>query len=86
MKGQKVVCPVSLDFRIFICSPAKVVANFVHLMSIPGSDFPAYTRSIALPGISVSTQELLDALAKVAGKDAVNLVSVEPDVRNSATS
>lgn len=80
LKGQKAVCPVSLDFPIFICSPGTVIANFVHLLKVDGSRYPAYTRTTALPGISATTQEILDALEKVGGKEAVELVEVKPEV------
>lgn len=79
LNGKKSVCPVSLDFAIFISSPAVIVGNFVHLMLIDGSRYPSWTRTCALPGISVTTQQILDALEKVGGKKAVDLVEVSPD-------
>ncbi|KAK9894374.1 NAD-dependent epimerase/dehydratase [Cystobasidium minutum MCA 4210] len=79
LKGQKSVCPVSLDFGIWISSPGCVVSNFVHLLLINGDKYPNWTRTTALPGISVTTQEILDALEKVGGKKAVDLVEVKPD-------
>jgi len=80
LKGHKAICPVSLDFPIFICSPGTVIANFVHLLKVDGSRYPTYTRTTALPGISATTQEILDALEQVGGKQAVELVEVKPDV------
>lgn len=80
LKGQKAVCPVSLDFGIWISSPGAVISNFVHLLLIDGSKYPNWTRTTALPGISVTTQEILDALEQVGGKKAVELVDVKPDV------
>ncbi|KAL7008927.1 hypothetical protein EMMF5_001674 [Cystobasidiomycetes sp. EMM_F5] len=64
---------------MFVCSPAMIVANFVHLMSISGDKYPSYTRTTAMPGIAVSTKDILDALEQVGGKKAVELVTVEPD-------
>lgn len=84
LKGQKAVCPVSMDFAIFISSPGTVVSNFVHLMSIDSSRYPGYTRTTALPGISVTTKQILDALEQVGGKQAVELVEVKPDVSEYA--
>lgn len=80
LKGEKSICPVSLDFGIWISSPGCVIGNFVHLLKIDGGKYPSWTRTTALPGISVTTQEILDALEKVGGKKAVDLVEVKPDV------
>lgn len=80
LKGEKSVCPVSLDFKIFICSPGNIISNFVHLMKTSGDKYPNWTRTTALPGIEATTQEILDALEKVGGKRALDLVEVKPDV------
>lgn len=80
LKGQKAVCPVSLDFGIWVSSPGCVTSNFVHLLLLDGSKYPSWTRTTALPGISVTTQEILDALKQVGGQEAVELVEVKPDV------
>lgn len=49
-------------------------------MRISGNKYPAHTRTCTLPGIKVTTQEILDALAQVAGPDAVKLVEIKPDI------
>lgn len=84
LKGEKAVCPVPMDFKVFVSSPATVVSNFVHLMLVDASKYPSWTRTCALPGISVSTREILDALQEVGGKKAVELVEIKPDVSRHA--
>lgn len=79
LKGESTVCPVPLDFPIFVSSWHTIVHNFVHLLRVPSSKYPAHTRTCALPGIKVTTQEILDALKQVGGQEAVDRVEVRPD-------
>lgn len=79
LKGEPAVSPVPADYPIFVSSWHTVVQNFVHLLRIPGSKYPAHTRTCALPGIKVTTQEILDALKEVGGEEAVKLVEIKPD-------
>lgn len=72
---------MSLDFPIFVSSPETVVSNFVHLLLLDSARYPHWTRTTALPGIPATTQEILDALQRVGGKQAVDLVDVKPDER-----
>lgn len=79
LKGESTVCPVPLDFPIWVSSWHVVVSNFMHLLQLPGSAYPSHTRSCTLPGIKVTTQEILDALKEVGGAEAVKLVEIKPD-------
>ena len=78
LNGKKAVCPVELDFGIFVSSPDVIVGNFIHLLKLDGGRYPSWTRTCALPGISVTTKEILAALEKVGGKEAVELVEIAP--------
>lgn len=78
LNGKKAVCPVELDFSIFVSSPDVIVGNFIHLLKLDGGRYPSWTRTCALPGISVTTKEILAALEKVGGKQAVELVEIAP--------
>ncbi|WP_240036326.1 D-erythronate dehydrogenase [Aeromonas hydrophila] len=50
LQGEVTVCPVSPDLRLWLSSPATVVANFLLAATLPKGD----GRSINLPGISVT--------------------------------
>lgn len=71
--GQKAVLPVSKDTEMWICSPYRVVQNLLHAREIPAEAF-GESRSVNLPGLKVSIQEMLDALEQVGGPQRRALV------------
>ncbi|KAL4909668.1 hypothetical protein BDW74DRAFT_165099 [Aspergillus multicolor] len=76
--GEKAVLPVSRETEMWICSPYTVVKNLIHAASVPGEAF-GDSRSVNLPGLVVSVQEMLDALEEVGGKDRRALVEEKYD-------
>jgi len=69
LAGVAANCPVEPSTRIWLVSPRTVVASLVIAHDAPASAFGA-SRTINVPGISVTVREMVDALRKVAG-DAV---------------
>ena len=63
------VCPVAPETRMWVSSPRSVVANLIIGHQAPASAF-ALTRSINVPGLSISVGDMVAALRRVAG-DAV---------------
>jgi D-erythronate 2-dehydrogenase len=74
------VCPVPLDTRLWISSPATVVQNLIHAARVPAPALGGQ-RSLNLPGLSVTPGEMLESLARVAGQAARARVRYEPDER-----
>ena len=66
LAGVDTICPVPLDTRLWISSPDVVTANLVHAARIRTSDL-ADRRAVNLPGLSVTPQQMLDALERAAG-------------------
>ena len=66
LAGIDTVCPVSLDTRLWIASPDVVTANLVHAAGVQTSALEN-RRTVNLPGLSVTPQEMLDSLERVAG-------------------
>ena len=77
-QGRRAVLPVSRDLRMRICSPQTVVRNLVHASSVPKEKF-GLSRTVILPGITVSVQEMLDALEEWGGKERLGLIDEEID-------
>jgi nucleoside-diphosphate-sugar epimerase len=74
LAGRDYVCPVAPTTRIACISVGKVVAAFRCIAEVPGDDIGA-RRTVLLNGISVSAQQMLDAVKpKAKGK-----VRFEPD-------
>ena len=76
-------CPVPDDTGVWILSPRRVVEAFVHAHDLPSDAWPG-TRVVNLPGITLTVREMIDAMGRVAGKDAVARVVFKPDARIQA--
>ena len=69
LAAVEAACPVAPETRMWVSSPGAVVANLIIGHEAPASAF-ALTRSINVPGLSISVGEMVAALRRVAG-DAV---------------
>ncbi|MDX7990891.1 D-erythronate dehydrogenase [Xenorhabdus littoralis] len=78
LHGKICSCPVSRDLALWLSSPATVIRNLIHSTQIPAEKL-SLSRIVSLPGISITVQEMLDALEEVAGQEVVDLVHFEPD-------
>jgi nucleoside-diphosphate-sugar epimerase len=69
LAGIDTVCPVPLDTLLWIASPDVVIGNLIHAARVQTSDLEN-RRTVNLPGLSVTPQEMLDSLERVAGPAA----------------
>jgi nucleoside-diphosphate-sugar epimerase len=80
LAGIDTVCPVPFDTRLWISSPELVTANLVHAARLQTSDLGDW-RAVNLPGLSVTPQDMLDGLERVAGAAVRARVRSELDRR-----
>lgn len=78
LKGIRNTLPVSRDLELWVCSPTTVVKNLVKVKDIPAEKF-GDSRVVNLPGITVSVQEMLDALKAVGGDEAISQIEEQRD-------
>jgi nucleoside-diphosphate-sugar epimerase len=78
LQGETVNCPVSRKTGVWLLSPRQVVACFLHAADL-APDAWGESRAVALPGMTVSVEDMLAALAKVAGEGVAARVHFEPD-------
>ncbi|UZP40711.1 hypothetical protein NXS19_008527 [Fusarium pseudograminearum] len=78
LQGIQNTLPVPRSTPIWICSPATVVKNLIMMKDIPAEKF-GNSRIVNLPGRTVSVQDILDAVEKVGGKEALGYVKEEAD-------
>ena len=76
--GKKAILPVAKTTEMWICSPQIVIKNLMHARTVPKEVF-GESRSVNLPGLKVSVQEMLDALEEVGGKERRALVEEKYD-------
>jgi len=78
LAGEEAVCPVGPDTAIYILSPRRVVEALVRAMRLPESAWDT-NRTVALPGITVTVEAMVHALARVAGEAVVDRIRWQPD-------
>ena len=78
LAGQEAICPVSPDTIMALASPRRIVAGLVHALGIPGEAFGT-SRSLQLPGFSVSVGEMAAALRRAGGEAAYARLRWQPD-------
>ena len=76
--GKKAILPVGKDTEMWICSPYTIIKNLIHARDVPKEAF-GESRSVNLPGLKVSVQEMLDALEEIGGKERRALVEEKYD-------
>ncbi|ROW03543.1 hypothetical protein VSDG_01484 [Cytospora chrysosperma] len=80
MNGQECVVPLrDRAYRAVLSGPGTLVENLLRVLKMPGDALPPHVRWVNFPGISVSVQEMLDALAKVGGEDKLRYIREETD-------
>ena len=78
MKGEQCVIPLTdRSYRTYICSPSSTIENLVRVLHMQSDALPKHQRHIMFPGISVTVQDLMDALAKYGGEDKLELLKEE---------
>jgi nucleoside-diphosphate-sugar epimerase len=78
MRGETCTIPlVDRSFPSFLCSPSALIENLVRVLALPSDSLPPHRRQLNMPGVSVTTQELMDGLAKFGGEDKLALLKEE---------
>jgi len=78
LNGQEAVLPVPEDVRHWFASPRAAVRFLVHAASLDLAGV-GWRRNLSLPGLSATVADQIEALRRIAGKEAVSLIRREPD-------
>ena len=78
LAGQEAICPVRPDNWMPLLSPRKTVEAFIRAHDLPGSAW-GWNRSLTLPSLDATVQDMADALRRVAGEDAYRRIKWQPD-------
>lgn len=76
--GANAVCPVRRETLVYISSPRSALQSMVLAMQLSDKTIGP-ERTIPLPGITVSIDEIVAALEKAGGLEAAAKISWEPD-------
>lgn len=78
LQGETANCPVADDYPIWSSAPRTVVANLVHAAEIPEADW-GENRCLAIPGLTATVREMIDAMTAVAGTAPESRITWNPD-------
>jgi nucleoside-diphosphate-sugar epimerase len=78
LKGEKNILPVEENLAMWVCSPQTVVKNLLAIRTVPKEKFGT-SRTVCLPGQTVTVKQILDALEAVGGKETRALVEKKRD-------
>lgn len=80
MNGQECSIPIrDRGYRAVLGGPGTLVENLLRVLKLPGDALPPHVRWMNFPGISVTVQEMLDALVLVGGKEKLGFIKEETD-------
>ena len=81
LSGKECVIPLrDREFRSWLCSPRTLAENLVFALGVDlQGKLPVHKRVVNVPGIGVSVQDIMDALARVAGEDKLKFLREETD-------
>ena len=80
LHGEEAVCPVDRRTRMWVISPDTVVRCLVAGHEL-ASEALGHNRGVNLPGLSVTVDEMVSALERVAGGDVAARIRWQPDPR-----
>jgi D-erythronate 2-dehydrogenase len=78
LAGVAAVCPTSPDTKVWLQSPGRVIENILIAHEAPATAF-RFTRTITLPGITVTVREMVESLRRVAGDAVASRISWQLD-------
>jgi nucleoside-diphosphate-sugar epimerase len=78
LAGVRSVCPVPLSTQVALASPATTIAGILAVVEATRDQFGGRT-AINLPALTVSVQDMIQALEDIAGKQTTARISVVPD-------
>src|SRR4051812_19612270 len=78
LDGKESVCPVAPGTVMWLMSPRKAIEGLIHGHEIDGAALGP-TRSVSMPGLSITVGDMVASLERVAGKDVASLVRWQLD-------
>ncbi|NHC60882.1 D-erythronate dehydrogenase [Paenalcaligenes suwonensis] len=78
LNGQTAILPVDPSVRHWHASPRSAVNFFLHAATMDTTPLGA-RRSLFMPGVSVTVDEQIQALRRIAGDEATRLIQYQPN-------
>jgi nucleoside-diphosphate-sugar epimerase len=80
LNGIEAICPVAPETKVWLISPRVAVECLLHGFNLPAAKLGSI-RSLSLPGITFTVDEMVASLKRIAGPAAARRIRWEPDER-----
>jgi nucleoside-diphosphate-sugar epimerase len=80
LRGEPSTCPVDPETRIWLTSPEAATRGLIAGHDLAAEVF-GHSRTVNLPGLSVTPRQMADALARVAGQHVADRIQWSRDSR-----
>jgi D-erythronate 2-dehydrogenase len=78
LNGEMAICPVPPETKVWISSPETVINNFIIAGQMPSEKFGSW-RSVNLPGIEISVNDMVKSLQKATNEAIINKIDFTID-------
>ena len=78
LQGMHYTCPVPRETGVWVLSPRQVVESFLHAERLPAEAW-GQARALALPGLTTTVGEMIDAMETMTGRSADRYLHWEND-------
>lgn len=78
LHGETAICPVDPALELWLSSPSAVVNNLTYALTLDAEQF-GDSRTLNLPGITVTVQAMIEALGAVASEAIASHIRYQPD-------
>ncbi|MVM30074.1 NAD-dependent epimerase/dehydratase family protein [Spirosoma sp. HMF4905] len=78
INGEEAICPVSPELALWLSSPDTIIQNIIKGAELTATAFGGW-RTVNLPGISVTVQQMLDSLERLTDKETLARIQFRPD-------
>lgn len=78
INGEEAICPVSPQLALWLSSPDTIIENVIRAGLLDASELPEW-RTVNLPGIRVTVEEMMQSLQRVSNPETVERIKFVPD-------
>jgi nucleoside-diphosphate-sugar epimerase len=83
LMGNDVICPVPLSMRVGTVTPITVFRSLLHAAEL-APEMLNSGRVVQLPALTLTVAEIIEAVGRAGGKEAINRITVRPDAELEA--
>jgi nucleoside-diphosphate-sugar epimerase len=80
LAGKECIMPLKdRSYRAVVSGPKTLAENLIKVLDLKSDSLSDHVRTMNMPGIAVTVQEILDALVLAGGEDSLRFIKDEPD-------